>query len=265
MTCHTFLGRILRTRAGNGQGPTARSARPSSPGPVRPSGHRRHPQNPASGCRSRTAVLRPVRRDGRGSGVAVGRADSHVLWTGCPSPGSSFEVGACRWAAQADQSAPPRTARRIAVPAETPSVSARTAGGASWTQSRQAAKLSLLGGGCRVGEGRGRGGGGAAAFGRRAARETAMARRGGHVNHVAAVAQVLPQQGRNGLGHVETVRVQRKIELPGRAPDAHAALPKRPHRMQPLDQQIARSLTTARPDTDIPRYRVVRTGKTRAR
>ena len=74
-----------------------------------------------------------------------------------------------------------------------------------------------------------------------------MARRGGHV---AAVAQVLPQQGRNGLGHVETVRVQRKIELPEERRMLTQPLPKRPHRMQPLDQQIARSLTTAR-----PRYR----------
>jgi hypothetical protein len=38
--------------------------------------------------------------------------------------------------------------------------------------------------------------------------------RGGRGGHLAAVAQVLPQQGGNGLGHVETVRARRKIELP---------------------------------------------------
>ena len=67
---------------------------------------------------------------------------------------------------------------------------------------------------------------------------------------LAAVAQVLPQQGRNGLGHVETVRARRKIELPEERRMLTQPLPKRPRRMQPLDQQIARSLTTAR-----PRYR----------
>jgi hypothetical protein len=44
------------------------------------------------------------------------------------------------------------------------------------------------------------------------------------------VAQVLPQQGRNGLGHVETVRAQRKIELPEERRMLTQPLPKRAHR-----------------------------------
>ena len=73
----------------------------------------------------------------------------------------------------------------------------------------------------------------AAVFGRELPGKPPWRGGGGRGGHVAAVAQVLPQQGRNGLGHVETVRVRRKIELPEERRMLTQPLPKRPHRMQP--------------------------------
>ena len=61
--------------------------------------------------------------------------------------------------------------------------------------------------GCQVGEGRGRAGG-SCDVRRRVAREQPRRGRVGSGGHIAAVAQVLPQQGGNGLGHVEPVRAE---------------------------------------------------------